>query len=336
MKLSLIIATYNRGPAVERLLWRLSQQSLPLQDWEVIVVDDGSSDDTSQRLKLFETSAICNMRFLTQVNTGAAVARHRGILTAQGQRVVVNDDDMELSTDFLAAHARAAEGDPEMTVVLGDIRPTSDWLRKPLFDVVGEYRLAEQHKKFAAGRAKPSAVDLVTGNISYPRSLYLDVGGFDLRLRLWEDLELGLRLGRAGAKLVFSTQAWTVHQSNIGDFERWKVRQIRHADAAVQIWRANKYSFAQHPMKNLLLGNFWKRWVVLTICRSETLAESAVNRLARIGDWFQRWGMIRPGIAAYQLIESLGYQLGLKRTLGSWDEVRNLVRGFREQDHHPP
>lgn len=328
MKLSLVIATYNRGPAIERLLSSLHLQSFDKSEWEVVVVDDGSSDDTHQRLQRFSDSKVCHFRFLTQNNAGQASARDRGIRAAVGQRIVVTDDDMELAPNFLAAHWNAAAADPGMTVVLGSIRPTDGWLRKPLFDVVGEYRLAMTHQKFATGQWQPGAIDLVTGNISYPRSLYLAVGGFDLQLRLWEDLELGARLVRAGAKIVFASEAWTIHHCDIGNYQRWKARQINYAHASLHVWRANGCQAEQHPLRNLMLGNRWKRLAVLGVCWSDWTAEAAVEFLARCGDRLQALGMIRGGIAAYQLIESLGFQLGLKKSLGSWRQVRELMRLF--------
>lgn len=326
MKISLVIATYNRGPSIEGLLLSLSKQTLAKSDWQVVVVDDGSSDDTAFRLQKIKGIHAFNFIHLHQSNAGAAVARDRGIRTASGQRVVITDDDMELSPDFLSAHLAAAANDPKSTVVLGAIRPTDNWTTKPLFDVVGEFRLAARHQEFISKNINPEPWELVTGNVSYPRELYLAVGGFNSSLRLWEDLELGHRLGRIGAKIVFSSQAWTVHHSDIGDYDRWLKRQFNHGSAAVQVWQANHCDINLHPLANLLKGHALKRTIVMTLCRWEFSGQAAISSLAMAGNILQKSGFLRLGIAAYQLIESLAFHLGLKRHYGSWGKVMALIK----------
>ena len=119
LELSVVIATYNRRPLLERLLGQLAAQSVEPSRYEVIVVDDGSREPVAAWLR--PASFPSAVRVLTQANAGAAAARHAGILAAGGALLVLLDDDMQVPAQFLAEHL-AAHPPLSHRAVLGRIK----------------------------------------------------------------------------------------------------------------------------------------------------------------------------------------------------------------------
>ncbi len=129
-RLSVVVATYNRAELIQRLLHQLARQTLPASDFEVVVVDDGSREPVAPVLEQLELPY--GLRVETQANAGAAAARHRGVLAARGEVVLITDDDMQVAEDFLARHlARHPRG--SRNVVIGGIRPDPAISDMPLF-----------------------------------------------------------------------------------------------------------------------------------------------------------------------------------------------------------
>ena len=87
---------------LQRLLAQLARQTLPASDFEVVVVDDGSREPVAPHLE--KLTLPFSLRVETHANAGAAAARHRGVLAARGEVVLITDDDMQVAGDFLARH----------------------------------------------------------------------------------------------------------------------------------------------------------------------------------------------------------------------------------------
>lgn len=193
--LSVVIATRDRSEFLARTIESLAKQ-VDAPPFEVLVVDNGSSDDTAALIERLRTEALpfeLAYAFVPEPNRGKA--RNAGINAAQGEIVVFVDDDVWLPERFLAAHAAAHNGD--IACVNGPI------LNVPSYD--------ERPKPIAKNY---SGAFLCTCNASVSREVLLAVGSFDERFNLygWEDTELGLRLRRHGARRTF---AWDAHLYHI-------------------------------------------------------------------------------------------------------------------------
>ncbi len=101
---SIIIPTYNRKKSLLRTLDSLARQTYPISSFEVLVVDDGSTDGTEDVIQ--EPLPIV-LQYVYQVNSGGAVARNRGASEARGDLLIFLDDDMTLLSDYVAALAKA-------------------------------------------------------------------------------------------------------------------------------------------------------------------------------------------------------------------------------------
>ena len=205
MFVSVVIPTYNRRPILEKCLLALEQQQIsgtPVDRYEVVVVDDGSTDGTPSWLRQNE-ERFPHVRLIEQSHGGPAEGRNRGVDHARGDVIVFIDSDLVVTPVFLAMHATALQrswdsrGD-RLCFTYGAVINTANF----------EQPTAERHKLRDLSWAY-----FATGNVAIDRSVLQQSGLFDLGFRLygWEDLELGERLRQMGVVLVKCPEAVGYH-----------------------------------------------------------------------------------------------------------------------------
>jgi GT2 family glycosyltransferase len=203
--MSVVIPTYERRASIERALRALCEQTMPPDAYEVIVAIDGSQDGTRELIERF--GAPYRLRGFWQPNRGRAAACNLGIRAADGELIVILDDDMEPSHGFLEAHAKAHTAG-EARAVLGAVPVALDAATTPAGRLVAA--------KFAALMARLSQPgyrihfrEFYSGNVSIPAAVLREVGGFDEAFTVYgnEDSELALRLLGAGVCIAYSTAA---------------------------------------------------------------------------------------------------------------------------------
>ncbi|MEB3330570.1 MAG: glycosyltransferase [Candidatus Sericytochromatia bacterium] len=196
--LSVVIATYNRGPILEQCLRALLTQTLSAEAYELVIVDDGSTDDTPERVARLRT-AVPAWTYHRQPNGGRSRARNVGVALAQGEIIVFIDSDMVVVPTFLADHLALHRRAGERPVYVQGLAVDTDDFAHPTETPVGPLDV--------------SAACFATNNVSVPRACLLAVGGFDEGFVEygWEDLELGLRLRAHGVGIVRSRAARGFH-----------------------------------------------------------------------------------------------------------------------------
>ncbi len=204
MFLSVVIPTYNRRPILEKCLKALEQQRLEacISGYEVVVVDDGSTDDTVAWLQR-DAPRYPHVRLIQQDHGGPAAGRNRGVEHATGDVIVFIDSDLVVTETFLLSHARALErqwqqAGHRLSFTYGAVINTANF----------ENPTSEPHKLRDLSWAY-----FATGNVAIDRQVLETSGLFDTRFRLygWEDLELGERLRRMGVVLVRCPEAVGYH-----------------------------------------------------------------------------------------------------------------------------
>ena len=195
MFVSVVIPTYNRRPILEKCLLALErQQACPEIDrYEVVVVDDGSTDGTPDWLR-GAAERFPHVRLIEQSHGGPAEGRNRGVDHAHGDVIVFIDSDLVVTDSFLSCHASSlvrsweARGD-RLCFTYGAVVNTANF----------EQPTAERHKLRDLSWAY-----FATGNVAIAKEVLQRAGLFDTGFRLygWEDLELGERLRRMGVQLI--------------------------------------------------------------------------------------------------------------------------------------
>ena len=215
--LSVVIPTYNRRAILRKTLLALMSQTFAPERFEVIVVDDGSTDDTVAMLRQFNPSFA--LRVLAAEHAGANAARNLGIRAAQGRVVVITGDDMIPEPSFLEAHATFHERHPsEMDAMLGFI----DW--SPEISVTPFMKFIvspEGGQQFAFHEVREGKADFrlfYTSNLSVKRDLLLIqpvLFDQDFTYPAYDDVELGYRLSSQGLQLHYNAMAVTCHHHEI-------------------------------------------------------------------------------------------------------------------------
>lgn len=333
-QIALVLATYNRAAPLARLLECLERQTLSRDAWEVVVAVDGSTDGTVGILEQWISRKTLPLQFLVQNNQGQSVARNSGIMRASADHVIVIDDDMEVCDDFVAAHLAASKERPGRAVVIGKVVPERTFMTKPLFTAVVDHHMLRLHRRLEQG-IRPTATAFVTQNVSFPRALYLGVGGFDASLRLDEDRELGVRLERAGGVFVFAPNAWAIHHSDVGSYEKWSNRHYEYGKYAVQIWQKHGQRSHLHPLRNFVDGSRLNRAVVLAACPDDVRSRVTVSALRAVGGVLQRLKIFEPAIYTHKAIQAVRYHQGVRDALGSWDAVLEMERKYVAEPDRP-
>lgn len=200
---SVVVPIYNRADFVPLCLPPLLQQTYPLDRYEIILVDDGSTDDTVARAENLTLSWNGSFRIIQKSNGGPASARNAGYQAAQGELIAFLDSDCVASSNWIEVLVKAfttsqtaGVGAP---VVAGD---ATNWVARYL-DAIDFYR----------HRVRGGQVDyLVTGNVAFRRDALDHVGGFTAETNVWvEDVELSHRLKRSGYKLTVISDGAVKH-----------------------------------------------------------------------------------------------------------------------------
>jgi GT2 family glycosyltransferase len=226
---------------LKALLESLCVQSLDPRSFEVIVVDDGSTDATAEVLGQFAEKAPYDLRAVQQSQAGPANARNRGWRLGSAPFVAFTDDDCVATPGWLQALVDVAHKRPDAVVQGRTEAPPAD------LDKVGPFArtltITEPGPFYA------------TCNMLYPRALLERLGGFDEAYPLpgGEDTDLGWRAREAGAELAFVDEA-VIHHAVVELGPVGKLRWAFHWSHAMQALR-------RHPglRKSLTWGIFWKR-----------------------------------------------------------------------------
>lgn len=231
MDVSVVVPARNAASTIDDCLSGLQTQSVPKDRYEVIVVDDGSTDETPDIVEKHDVTLV------SQPPRGPAAARNKGVAASEGETVLFTDADCVPDENWIAEMVRSF-GDAEVVGVKGVYRTRQK-------DIVARFVQCEYEERYEL-MARRRWIDFIdTYSAGYRREVFLAQGGFDTRYpnASVEDQELSFRLAERGYKMVFNPQAIVYHQHpktltayfkrkfNIG---YWKMRVLRtHPGKAV-------------------------------------------------------------------------------------------------------
>jgi GT2 family glycosyltransferase len=207
---SVIIATYNRLAALQQTLADLEAQTQ--RPFEVIVIDQSRDEHGNPANHQKELQSFAKVRYCYQALPNAQVARNRGVLAAQGEIVLLIDDDVRMPPDFIANHVRNYVSEPDLDGVSGQALdpgqlPTSELPRAYYWPGNGWMFLPLNFSE------RRPAINWPSCNGSVRRKMAISVGGFDEQYtRTWfDDADFSWRLHKAGAKVVYDPSASLIH-----------------------------------------------------------------------------------------------------------------------------
>ena len=304
---SVVIPTYNRKPILEKCLKALEVQSLSpntvVSDYEIVLVDDGSTDGTLEWLET-NTEEFPHLVTFEQEHMGPAAARNLGVEKAKGDTIIFIDSDLVVTENFLQAHADAlTEGQKKLGsdrfFTYGAVINTANF-DNPTSE---PYKLTDYSAAFFA-----------TGNVAIPKHWLEKAGLFDTGFQLygWEDLELGVRLKNLGLKLIKCPKAVGYHWHPAFDLD-----QIPNLiDKEIQRGRMGVLFYQKHPTWDvrMMIQMTWLHrllWGILSLngALNERTMSPLLRRLIKAG---------KPQLA-----------LELARVFLNWYNVQGVYAAYR-------
>ena len=297
---SIVIPTYNRLPILQKCLQAMEAQDFT-QPYEIVVVDDGSTDGTVEFLK-DKATEFPHVKLFLQNHEGAAIARNTGIDMAQGETIVFIDSDLVVTPVFLSSHAKALEGS-DRAFTYGRVINTANF----------EDPTSEQIKI-----TDISTAFFATGNVAIAKHWLIEAGKFDTSFRQygWEDLELGVRLKNLDLKLIKCPDAVGYHWHPAFTIEQLP----RLVDIEAQRGRMGVVFYQKHPTWNvrMMIQMTWLHvllWGILSV--GGLLNERSLRPLLK---WLIDQG--KPQLA-----------LEIARIFLNWYNVKGVYAAYRESSH---
>jgi len=246
IELSVIIPTYNRAPVLKKCLEALSNQSIPKDIYEVIVSDDGSTDETKKVTEEASFNNPCSIRYLWQRNKGANAARNNAIHASKGRILLfINDDTLAIFT-MLEEHLKTHREYPqEHIAVLGRMTISPD----VPYSIFAKLHLDANYGLWE-GQRELNWLAFYTCNVSVKKSFLLKYGLFEEGIRYHEDVELSERLSRHGFKIIYNPQALGYHYHHLKEEEYLNV--AKKDGVALAKW----YKKSPHLKKELAMLDF--------------------------------------------------------------------------------
>lgn len=194
---SVLLATFNRKEWLRECLISLSYQNYPKDRYEVIVVNDGSTDGTESVLRGYEKMTSHAFRWYSQENAGKAAAINLGVERTRGEIVCFTDDDCMADRDWIRNLLKEFN-DEQVGGAGGQIIA---------------YRPKNHVERYGVFFDQEGSVSLATGNAAYRADIIRATGGFDTRLIGLEDIDFGVRVRGMGYKLKYAPGAIVYHRN---------------------------------------------------------------------------------------------------------------------------
>jgi glycosyltransferase involved in cell wall biosynthesis len=247
MDISVIIPTYNRYDTLKLTLQALAIQDYPKDRYEVIVVDDGSKDDTPA---IEREPFPFALRYLRQANQGATVARNCAAAEARGDLLVFLDDDISVVPAFLEAFTAAHKVD--RIIAVGNLQPM---LRDDMsvFERIYGQETATPPSPDERVIIPIRYTQCLTGMFSVKREHFNEIGKLldlvgDGRVA-WGDVDFGYRASKLGFDFVRCMKAVGFHDDfSIRDFNKCAKRWERTSESAVKLFQVYPDIRPQIPM----------------------------------------------------------------------------------------
>jgi glycosyltransferase involved in cell wall biosynthesis len=243
---SVLICTYNRAALLQNTLESLCRQTLNADEFEVIVLDDGSGDETRNIATAFESRL--TLRYAYQSNSGLASARNHALLLSQGEIVLLLDDDAIASPELLEEHGKTHRMYPQDNfAVLGYTSLAPELAADPVMHFATEVgRFLFSYLDIQHGQVLGFS-NFCGGRSSCKRKFLLQHGIFNPVFRFGcEDIELAYRLTKHNLRVVYNAHGVTtmVRPYSFDQFCERLIKQGRsnfvfsqlHSDPEVQAW----------------------------------------------------------------------------------------------------
>lgn len=283
-KVSFLLCSYNRAEKVEQCLSALKSQSVSVDSYEVVCINDGSTDLTGEKmLSYLQTHPGIYVEH--DRNRALAAARNTAIKASRGELLAFINDDTYPTQNFVEEHLKTHEARVGESIAVFGVIPFIDSLRNRLFSRM----LIERNLYFSFTGKEENKVypfwNFITGNLSVPRRVFLenDIWFDETFLRYgFEDIECGYRLCEKGLRIFHNPRAEVIHDHKI-TIENYVTRAVDNAINLLQFAEKHRnskvwnYVFGVESINDEMLGA-WK----LQLAEALPKLEHFVNAISSI------------------------------------------------------
>jgi len=249
---SIIISTYNRCAALCETLEALSNQTVSIDQYEVIVVDNGSKDDTYEQAKKFYSAL--NLKVLRYPeNRGVSAGRNLGIKNAGGEYLIFLSDDVIVPEIFIERHVGMLQLHPRCWVIMG-LEQLGDLRRTPFGRFLDSFerKLDDLRKAKTIDKNLWEMNSVTARNLSLPRADLEHLGLFDEQFHTaCEDQDLAYRAKQIGIRFLYSTEIICVHNDQMADLRRYCKFQGLGAHDTALFCLKHKAIFGKAPIAKI-------------------------------------------------------------------------------------
>lgn len=325
MKASIIIPAYNAERTIAATVRSCMAQDFPDNEYEIIVVDDGSTDATAREVRDLP------VRYIAQENAGAAAARNTGIRSSEGIYTVFIDSDCVLAEDVLSKLVQALKQDAQIGVVGGIYAPATD---ESLFVSAIYEEIRYRHMR------SPKQVEHIGSFCMATRKEILEeVDGFNPGSERTEDTEISYEIARQGYRLELRKDVVVVHdhpRTLIG----WLKDQFLKAEKRVgnvlghsKMFKSDGYVNHRDWVSLLLsaatigllpfIWLSWVKWVIIGCIAVSALLQVpvAVFAIRYTGDW--RHAIVIPMQVIRGWVWAIGAVAGI--VSNTWQKITNAA-----------
>ncbi len=285
LKVSAVICSYNRARFIISAVDSIFGQDYDKSLYEVIVVDNNSTDGTIERLAAYKAQhPDYNFRYYTETNQGVAYTRTRCATEARGEIVAYLDDDSTAQPGWLSSIASFFDEHPEVWSLGGKITPRfltgiPDWYSKYFFGLVGNFDQGPNVKRLTGARYPCGA------NMAFRKRVFEEIGYFNTELGRKgkgllanEEKDIYLRILAAGHHVYYLPHVAVLHSVEANKFDKAYVRRhsmgigggerlrLRGQNGALALKLAEyvaKWGYAVVYGIGFLLRGQWSKFVML-------------------------------------------------------------------------
>ena len=266
---TVLIPAYNESVVIEKSVRSVAELDYPR--FEVLVVDDGSSDDTLARcMRLSQFYGEDKVRVIRQPNSGKAEALNQGLANARGEIVVCMDGDSRLTAETLRQGLKHFK-DPHVGAVAGNVKVVN---RNNMLTMLQSLEYIEGLNMVRRAQAFLGGVNIIPGPMGlFRREAMLEIGGYQSDT-FAEDCDITLRLLERGWKIKYEQQAvsWTEAPEDLNSLLKQRYRWTRGILQALykqrwKLWRLRKDPIGSFMMWYMLFeGVIWPAMNVFANC----------------------------------------------------------------------
>ena len=211
MNVSIVVPTYNRSALLERVVRSLFAQQAHDVAFEIVVIDNNSSDNTPQVVESLKPQSPVNLIYFRETRQGNAYARNAGVEQAQAPIVAFLDDDVVAEENWVTTIKSTFDRDPQLAFIGGRVLPMWDhdppaWLTPSHWAPLALVDYGPEEKKIGGD----SPLGLLTANFAIRKEVFAELGGFLPTLQRvqggigsMEDHEFVLRICRGGKRGLY-------------------------------------------------------------------------------------------------------------------------------------